>query len=169
MVLLSNSFVLYLRLSSAPLFPYCLLHAPQVVASVFPNLALRTWPLKASHVALRMCPFACGPSHVALRMWPFACGPSHVIEFVNVSVPIWANAPSYVAVAIWALRISNLDTPKTLVAARAALISLQHCYSIMSLSYWAQACSAASNKPLQALLGTAYASCGVTVSVGCSC
>jgi hypothetical protein len=37
---------------------------------------------------------------------------------------------------------------------------------IMSVSYWAQACSTASNKPLEPLLNTAYASCGVTVSVG---
>ena len=39
--------------------------------------------------------------------------------------------------------------------------------AVMSLSFWAQACSTAFNRPLQAQLDAAYASCGVTVSWGC--
>jgi hypothetical protein len=35
----------------------------------------------------------------------------------------------------------------------------------MSLSYWARACATAVDRPLQAQLDSAYASCGVTVSV----
>ncbi len=35
----------------------------------------------------------------------------------------------------------------------------------MSLSYWAQACATAVDRPLQAKLDSAHASCGVTVSV----
>jgi len=35
----------------------------------------------------------------------------------------------------------------------------------MSLSFWAQACATALDKPLQAQLDSAYASCGVTVSL----
>jgi hypothetical protein len=37
----------------------------------------------------------------------------------------------------------------------------------MSRSFWTQACSTAFNQPLQALIDTANASCGVTVSWGC--
>ena len=36
----------------------------------------------------------------------------------------------------------------------------------MSLSSWAQACNTSANRPLQTQLDTAYASCGVTVSLG---
>ena len=67
----------------------------------------------------------------------------------------------------WVARISKLDRPNPLSPLPRALLSF--CNSIMSLAYWAQACSAASSKPLQALLDNAHASCGVTVSVGCSC
>jgi hypothetical protein len=35
----------------------------------------------------------------------------------------------------------------------------------MSLSFWAQACATAVYKPVQALLDSAYANCGVTVNV----
>ncbi len=39
--------------------------------------------------------------------------------------------------------------------------------AIMSSKFWADACATAANRPLQTLIDTAYASCGVTVSWGC--
>ena len=41
--------------------------------------------------------------------------------------------------------------------------------AIMSSKFWADACATAHYRPLQTLIDTAYASCGVTVSWGCRC
>ena len=52
-------------------------------------------------------------------------------------------------------------------ASRVSLSQSQPAHShSMSLSYWAQACNTSANRPLQTQLDTAYASCGVTVSLG---
>jgi len=46
-------------------------------------------------------------------------------------------------------------------------VGLETCLpqNAMSLSFWAQACATTVGRPLQVLLDTAYACCGVTVSV----